>query len=412
MNTASIALDTIGCKLNQAESDALTREFLNAGYHMVSPDKKTDVYILNTCTVTHVADRKARHLLRLARRRNPNALVIAIGCYTKRAYQEIKNIDGVNLVVDDHQNQNLVGLIAEAGYRPKSTAEPNRPFRTRAMLKMQQGCNRHCSYCIVPQTRGKELSIPATKVLNEVGHLIEDGFKEIVLTGTHIGAHDDLVSLVEQILEKTQIERIRLSSLQPADITPSLLKLWQDERLCRHMHLPLQSGSDTVLSRMGRWYSTADFENAVNLARKSIPEISITTDIIVGFPGENEAEFEQSCDFCRRIGFANLHVFTYSPRPNTLAASMKDLSSQTKKERSTKMLKLAKKLSHGFNNRFIGQTMLVLWESKTGSHAEGLTDNYIRVFTKNSGNLSNRLLPTKLVSSYKNGLMGELSDID
>jgi len=412
MNTASIALDTIGCKLNQAESDALARDLHKAGYHIVATEGKTDVYILNTCTVTHVADRKARHLLRLARRRNPGALIMAIGCYAKRAHEEIKNIEGVNLVIDDYQKQNLVDLITKSGYPPKNIVDPRSHFRTRAMLKIQQGCNKHCSYCIVPQTRGKELSVPAVKILGEVEKLIEDGFKEIVLTGTHMGSHDNLVDLVEQILNKTRIERLRLSSLQPTDIAPSLLQLWQDERLCRHIHLPLQSGSDSVLRRMERWYSASDYENAVNLTRKAIPEISITTDIIVGFPDESDAEFEQSYDFCTRMAFANLHVFTYSPRPNTSAALMKDLSAQTKKERSTRMLKLAKNLSQDFQNRFIGQTMLVLWESKTGDYTEGLTDNYIRVFTKNSKNLSNQLLPTKLVSSYKNGLWGELVDIN
>jgi len=409
MNAVSIAVDTIGCKLNQAESDALARDLIVAGYRVIPSDQKADIYILNTCTVTHIADRKARHLLRMAHRRNPEALIIATGCYAKRASKELKGIDGTGIVIEDKQNQNLIELVAKAGYLPHDKCESSYSFRTRAMIKIQQGCNRKCAYCIVPQTRGPELSNPIVQILNEVKHLTDDGFKEIVLTGTHIGSHDDLEKLVQQILENSQIKRLRLSSLQPADITPSLLKLWQDERLCRHIHLPLQSGSDSVLVRMGRWYSTSDFKNAVHLARKGIPEISITTDVIVGFPGESDTEFEQSYDFCRRTEFANLHVFTYSPRPNTFASTMKDLSPQIKKGRSIKMLKLAEKLSQDYKNRFIGQTMLVLWESKTGRFMEGLTDNYIRVFAPATKNLSNELLPAKLVSSYKSGLMGELA---
>ena len=409
MNAVSIAVDTIGCKLNQAESDALARDLIVAGYRVIPSDQKADIYILNTCTVTHIADRKARHLLRMAHRRNPEALIIATGCYAKRASKELKGIDGMGIVIEDKQNQNLIELVAKAGYLPHDKCESSYSFRTRAMIKIQQGCNRKCAYCIVPQTRGPELSNPIVQILNEVKHLTDDGFKEIVLTGTHIGSHDDLEKLVQQILENSQIKRLRLSSLQPADITPSLLKLWQDERLCRHIHLPLQSGSDSVLVRMGRWYSTSDFKNAVHLARKGIPEISITTDVIVGFPGESDTEFEQSYDFCRRTEFANLHVFTYSPRPNTFASTMKDLSPQIKKGRSIKMLKLAEKLSQDYKNRFIGQTMLVLWESKTGRFMEGLTDNYIRVFAPATKNLSNELLPAKLVSSYKSGLMGELA---
>jgi len=412
MKAASISLDTIGCKLNQADSDALARDLIEAGYRVVPAGQKADVYILNTCTVTHIADRKARHLLRMAHRRNPGSLIIATGCYAKRASDELKNIDGVGLVVEDKQEQSPIELMAEAGYLPNNECEPNYPFRTRAMLKIQQGCSRECAYCIVPQTRGAEQSVPAEQVLDEVQSLIGSGFKEIVLTGTHIGSHNDLVSLVEQILKTTQIKRLRLSSLQPTDVTPSLLKLWGDQRLCRHIHLPLQSGCDSVLNRMGRWYTTSEFENAVDLARKAIPEISITTDIIVGFPYESGTEFTQSYDFCKRMEFTNLHVFTYSPRPNTVAAKMDGIGSQTKKERSVKMLQLAEELSHNYNNRFIGQTMLVLWESKNGRFMEGLTDNYIRVFASTSKNLTNELLSTKLVSIYKNGLIGEWVAID
>ena len=412
MKSASIALDVIGCKLNQAESESLSRDLIKAGYRTVSPDKKADVYILNTCTVTHVADRKARHLLRMAHRRNPDALIIATGCYAVRAAGELEDIEGVGLVTIEKRNQRIIDMIANAGYIPDGTEEPGRRLRTRAMLKIQQGCSKRCSYCIVPHARGKEVSIPAAKVLDDVKALIKDGYKEVVLTGTHIGSRDDIEDLVQRILYETDIDRLRLSSLEPADITLSLIKLWRNKRLCRHIHLPLQSGSDAVLKRMGREYSTSDYTKAVDLIRQSVPDCSVTTDMIVGFPQESDSEFEESYHFCKSMCFANLHVFTYSPRPGTPAAALPDLSPQTKKARSTKMLQLAKELSNHFRGRYIGQTMLVLWEEKTGRYYEGFTDNYIRAFTESRCNLANTILPVELTANYRNGLMGRLAGID
>ncbi|MBT3362239.1 MAG: tRNA (N(6)-L-threonylcarbamoyladenosine(37)-C(2))-methylthiotransferase MtaB [Chloroflexi bacterium] len=408
MKTASIAIQTLGCKLNQAESESLARQFTQAGYVIVSPNQNADVYILNTCTVTHIADRKARHFLRLAHRRNPDALVIAIGCYAQNDAETIGDIDGVSMVINNHQEQNLVDVVAQAGYLPCDNNLASGRFRTRAMLKIQSGCTQNCTYCIVPQVRGSEQSVPASQVLSEIKKLINSGFREIVLTGTHVGAHENIVELIDKIV-KTNISRLRLSSLKINDITPSLLELWRDERICRHIHLPLQSGSNTVLKRMGRGYTTADFEDAVTIARKAIPSLSVTTDIIVGFPGETDAEFRQSYDFCQRMEFADIHVFPYSPRPYTVAAQMPDKTSpQVKKKRSNQMLELAKELSYNFRNKFIGQTMLVLWESVNGTYTEGFTDNYIKIYTKSLTNITNQIQEAKLTKHYKNGLIGEL----
>lgn len=404
----AVALETVGCKLNQAETESLARRFLEAGYRLMAPDQCSDVYILNTCTVTHIADRKSRHLLRLAHRRSPGAFIVATGCYAQRAASEISQIDGVNLVIGNSGKDHLVELIQAEGFLPAKSPVQSYPFRTRSTLKIQDGCNQPCSYCIVPRTRGRERSVPIEQVIAEVKARVAEGYKEVILTGTQIGAYGELKELVQRILTETEVQRLRLSSLQPQDLSPSFIELWADERVCRHLHLPLQSGSDALLQRMGRRYLTADYERAVTLAREAVPELSITTDVMVGFPGESEAEFEESYRFCERIGFAAMHVFPYSPRPGTVAARMPDkVKPEIKKERSRRMLKLAQGMAQRFRERFLGQTMMVLWERRNGEHQEGFTDNYIRVFSSSSEPLSNQLLPVKLVASHGNGLWGE-----
>jgi len=404
-----VALDSLGCKLNQADTELLARQFTEAGYRLVSPVGEADVYILNTCTVTHIADRKSRHLLRLAYRRNRNALLIAIGCYAERAPQELAQIEGVDLVLGNEQKPHLVQLLEETGRlgRPlsvqrDSTNSSHIGFRTRALVKVQDGCNSFCAYCIVPLVRGREKSLPVDQVVTEVKHRIANGYKEVVLTGTEIGSYSyngvNLRGLLEHILAETDVVRLRLSSLQPQEISPELIKLWRDERLCRHFHLSLQSGSDSVLRRMRRCYSISDYLQSVSLIRAQVPEAAVTTDIIVGFPGETEAEFEESYNFCWQSEFARIHVFSYSPREGTQASQMPhQVAAQVKKERSQKMLALAKESAQSFSQQFIGKTMPVLWEKRSGDDLwSGHTDNYIKVYTRSNKDLTNKLLPVKL----------------
>ncbi|MQY55721.1 MAG: radical SAM protein [Dehalococcoidia bacterium] len=510
-----VAFYTLGCKLNQAETESLADQFKEAGYQLVAPDDVADIYIANTCTVTHVADRKSRHRLRLARRRNPRAFIIASGCYAQRAPQELAPI--ADLVVDNEEKEHLLEIVrglslqtsfsimaspllrhcepfaschseglVEAlskakGRRPKNLTQDRlreaisplkSTTRVRSLIKIQDGCRSPCAYCIVPRVRAYEYSLSASQIVDEVKLKVARGYKEVVLTGTKIGCYEDAVlsdsegssidlrGLIERILCDTDIRRLHLSSLQPQEISAEFLSLWQDgilsrssesfaschseglaealskakgrrpknlaqgklregtgegPRLCRHLHLALQSGSDGVLQRMKRCYSLDDYRRAIDLIRGAIPGVAITTDVMVGFPGESDEEFEQSYHFCQQAGFANIHVFPFSPRPGTLAARMpQQIDERVKKERKQRMLELAQNCRHSFCEQFLGQVMPVLWEKETslgsGIHS-GLTDNYIRVFTPSYEPLTNKIVSVKLVRFHNQGMWGELVEI-
>ena len=409
-----VAFDTLGCKLNQAETELLAKQFTEAGYNLVSPIDRADVYILNTCTVTHIADRKARHLLRLAHRRNPSAVLVATGCYAQRASRELSQIEGVSFVVSNDEKPQLLRLLEESGHlsNPVQSLTTNLHTRTRSFIKVQDGCNSFCAYCIVPFVRGREKSLPADLIISEIKQRISEGYQEVVLTGTEIGSYDydgvSLKGLLEQILAQTGVTRLRLSSLQPREITPGLIELWRDSRLCRHFHLSLQSGSNTVLGRMKRRYSVSDYQRTVSTIRALLSEAAITTDIIVGFPGETDSEFEESYQFCRQTGFARIHVFAYSLRRETQAAWMPhQIGDKVKRERSERMLVLAKEAAQNFRQRFPGKTMPVLWEKQTNGIWSGLTDNYIKVYTRSNEDLTNKLLPVKLTEVRGDGVWGE-----
>ena len=438
-----VAFYTLGCKLNQAETESLAGQFGQAGYQLVAADNVADIYIANTCTVTHVADRKSRHWLRAAKRRNTGALVIATGCYAQRAPQELAPI--ADLVVDNEEKEHLVevasgwSLQAPRDVRLLRFTRNDRETgiaRVRSLIKIQDGCRSPCAYCIVPRVRAYEYSLPASQLINEVKLKVALGYREVVLTGTKIGSYKDAVlsdserssidlrGLIELILCDTDIKRLRLSSLQPQEISAQFLSLWQDgilsrspepsegHRLCCHFHLALQSGSDTVLQRMRRRYSLDDYQRAINLIRGAIPEVAITTDLMVGFPGESDEEFEQSYHFCQQAGFANIHVFPFSPRPGTLAARMpQQIDERVKKERKQRMLELAQECRHSFYQQFLGQVMPVLWEKETSLDSgiySGLTDNYIRVFTQSYKSLTNKIVLVKLMGFHNQGMWGEL----
>ena len=455
-----VALYTLGCKLNQAETESLANSFSHAGFQLVTLNDGADIYIANTCTVTHIADRKSRHWLRLARRKNPQALIIATGCYAQRSPQELASL--VDLVVDNKEKEHLPEIVwglqlptrpsmpamtnATAGRSPLHHCQPRLHrsesiypiadnIRTRSLIKIQDGCHSPCTYCIVPKVRPHEYSLPASQIIDEVKQKVVLGYKEVVLTGTKIGGYKDAVlsdiegsitdlrDLVQRILRDTCIERLRLSSLQPSEISPELLDLWQDERLCRHFHLALQSGSETVLQRMRRSYSLDQYQRTVNLIKEMIPDAAITIDIIVGFPGESAEEFEQNYSFCQQAGFANIHVFPYSPRPETEAARMPDqIKDKVKAERNQRMLELSRSARRNFCEQFLGQTMPVLWEkemptlssipgevgtSRGSGIYSGLTSNYIRVFAHSKKSLNNDITPVRLVKFHNQEIWGE-----
>ena len=422
-----IAFYTLGCKLNQAETESLANHFSQAGYQLVGTDDSADIYVANTCTVTHIADRKSRHWLRMMRRKNPQAFIIATGCYAQRAHEELAPI--ADLVLGNEDKERLLEIVeglSSPGHlttihqisgRPREASlTPANGTRSRSLIKIQDGCHSPCTYCVVPLVRPYEHSLPASEIIDEIRQKVAAGYKEVVLTGTKVGCYKDdgagLSNLLKRILNDTGIERLRLSSLQPQEISPELLALWQNRRLCRHFHLALQSGSDFVLQRMKRNYSLNDYAKAATSIKEALPGVAITTDIMVAFPGESDKEFEQSYRFCQQIGFANIHVFPFSPRPGSQAAKMSNkVKDKVKRERLQKMLALAAHHRESFCEQFLGRTMPVLWEKETGpgsSMYSGLTDNYIRVFAHSDKPLANKIAPVKLVKFQDQGTWGEL----
>ncbi len=392
-----IALDTLGCKLNQAETEALARELLSSGQELVTQPENADIFVLFTCTVTHTADAKARHLLNRVRRCNPGILIVATGCYAQREPAALEKL--ADIVVDNRDkatlSQKLMDLeISQRRTTPVIKTEILR--RTRSFVKIQDGCNHFCAYCIVPHVRQGEKSQPLQEIVKTINKLESEGYQEIVLTGTRIGGYQDhgknLADLIQTLLSRTAIKRFRLSSLQPQEIKPELLSLWADKRLCPHFHLSLQSGSDTVLKRMNRRYTTGQYAGMVEAIRRQVPEAAITTDVIVGFPGETDAEFEESLDFCRRMEFARLHVFIFSPRTGTAAAVMPEqVDEKVKKHRSQMMLAVAEENTRKFREKFRGNLLDVLWEKVEDGVWSGVTGNYIRVYKKDDQETGNRI---------------------
>ncbi|MBI2869707.1 MAG: tRNA (N(6)-L-threonylcarbamoyladenosine(37)-C(2))-methylthiotransferase MtaB [Chloroflexi bacterium] len=410
----SVALATLGCKLNQAESELLARQLYAAGFNLVSSVAEADIYLVNTCTVTGEADRKARQMLRSAHDENPRARLVVTGCYAKRAARELDGIQGLSLVIGDGETGRLPGLLRELSGvdTPGSPrGEPGFHRRTRTFLKIQEGCRNFCTYCIVPFVRSEVSSRPIREVVEQVSRRAAEGYKEVVLTGTEVGLYEhggsDISGLLAALLSGTSIARLRLSSLQPQEISSDLLRLWRDPRLCPHFHLSLQSGSPGVLRRMKRLYSPADYRRAVEGIRAAVPDAAITTDIIVGFPGETDAEFQESLEFCRGMGFARIHVFPYSQRPGTAAAAMGPrTTAATVKRRSRQMLELGRESTRLFMENYLGREMLVLMEGRSEGVWSGLTGNYIKVYAKSRADLANELVAVKLTGLAGDGMRG------
>ncbi len=374
---------------------------------MVEHVREADIYVLNTCTVTATADSKARQALRAARRENPDAVVVAAGCYPQRAAQELALMPAVSLVVGNEKKDQLVSL-AVAAHREKAgnhweqmnsvavrnigqSVSGNLPGRSRGMVKIQEGCDQVCVYCIVPKVRGRERSIPPQEVVRQVSLRFDEGCREVALTGTQLGTYGfdipgtDLRQLIGQILTETDIDRLRVSSLQPQEIDSDLLQFWLDDsRLCPHFHIPLQSGCDQTLKAMRRRYTTRQFADTVSLVRQVIPGVAITADLITGFPGEGDKQFEETLAFVEAMEFSDIHVFPYSKRPGTSAVYLPgQVSEPTKKERTARAIEVGRQSFENFRLKQLGTERPVLWEGMGGSRGVsrllGLTDNYIRV---------------------------------
>ena len=415
MDTPTVYIETHGCKLNEADTQAMSQRFLEAGYGLSSRPDDASVHVVNTCTVTHVADGKARQALRRAKRGNPGSLVVATGCYAQRAPDELNQLEEVDVVLGNTQKDALVGEVsqlldfygAESPGLDTIDQERGPVLLSRAMIKIQEGCNQVCAYCIVPKVRGRERSIPPQTLVSQVNDLVRQGYREVVLTGTQLGSYgfdipgESLTGMLRRLLVETAIPRLRVSSLQPQEITDELLELWQDERLCPHFHLPLQSGSEAVLEQMRRRYSPGRYLEAVRMVRRAVPHAAVTADVIVGFPGETVEQFQDTYDLCSEVGFAAIHVFPYSARPGTTAAYLKPkVDSKEVRRRMEMMLDLAKRQAKSYRESLLGARSTVLWESgKPLGNTQvwsGLTGNYVRVATASCKPLRNTITPVVL----------------
>jgi threonylcarbamoyladenosine tRNA methylthiotransferase MtaB len=390
-----VHLRMLGCRLNQAEIDMMTRQFQAQGHEIVASPGDADQIVINTCAVTQDASHSSRQLVRQMHRVNADAAITVTGCYAQIEPHMIAVLPGVARVVDNVAKDRLVETMTGQSFDAEPLARQRdsaRAARTRAFVKVQDGCDNACTFCVTTVARGEGRSRSLTDVLHEIQMLHGAGYGEIVLTGVHLGSYghdrgeqDGLYALVRAILSETDVPRLRLSSLEPWDLSPEFFDLWQDKRLCRHVHLPLQSGCDSTLRRMARRTTQAQFSALVHEARLSVPEMCITTDVIVGFPGESDDEFETSFAFVREMEFAGLHVFRYSKRPGTPAARMRQhVSEAIKRERSQRMIALGELQEQRYAERFCGQVFPVLWEQVAGVTDDGFinvgyTDNYIRV---------------------------------
>jgi len=413
-----IYLHSLGCRLNESEVETMARRFASAGHVIVTDPAEADVCVVNTCAVTAEAARKSRHCVRALARANPAARLAVTGCYATLAPERCAALPGAAWVVPNAEKEGLVAAVLPAQPRPaEAEAGPPVRLRTRAFVKVQDGCDNHCTYCVVRLLRGPARSRPLADVVRQVQALVEAGYQEAVLTGVNLGSYgrdlglpDGLYTLVAALLARTALPRLRLSSLEPWDLNESAFGLWENPRMCRQLHLPLQSGCDETLRRMGRRITTAAFARLVVAARAAVPDLAVTTDVIVGFPGEDAAAFRASCDFVAGMGFARLHVFPYSSRPGTSACRLPgQVARAERRDRARVMRELGAAQASRFRQRFVGRDMMVLWEQRARDGLwTGLTDNYLRVVARAEGNLHNTITATRLLAVENGHLSGEL----
>lgn len=433
---AKIAFYTLGCKVNQADTASMENLFLRSGHQLVSFDGEADVYIINTCVVTNTGQRKSRQTIHRAIRKNPNALIVVTGCYPQTAAEEVKAIAGVDMIIGNQDRAQIVRLVEERlAHRQTDTLDAVHKLtastafeemaagditdKTRAFLKIQEGCNQFCTYCIIPYARGPLRSRSLESIRTETQRLISAGFKEIVLIGIHLGCYGKenpdgptLYDAVKTVLDVPGVQRLRLGSLESVEVEPRLLTLMQeDARFCRHLHLPLQSGCDKTLQAMHRPYTTAKFKTLLADIKNRVPDIAITTDVIVGFPGETEADFETTCKFAESCGFSKMHIFPFSARKGTPAEKFAGaVTEAVKKERADILGRIDETMHKTFLQAMVGQNAEVLFEQPAGEdYFEGLTGNYQRVFVKSGGrNLGGEILPVKITAFDGEKLLGEI----
>lgn len=407
----TVAFCTLGCKVNQYETNAMMQKMIEAGYEVVDFETKADIYIINTCTVTNMADKKSRQMLRRVKEINPEAILVAVGCYAQVAKEKLEQIPEIDLILGINEKNDIVKYVEQASKNTYVSdvlhqtefldfGDVTYTEKTRAVIKVQDGCNQFCSYCIIPYARGRIRSRKPESVIKEITDVAKEGIKEVVITGIHIASYGKdfnteyrLIDLLEEIQKVDGIQRIRLGSLEPTLITEKFVtRLKKLSKICDHFHLSLQSGCNETLKRMNRKYTTDQFRHVVELLRNAYPEVHLTTDVIVGFPGETEEEFNKTYEFLKEIKFYKMHVFKYSPRNGTVAAKMPNqIDGNIKEERSNKLIELSDENEKEYNQKYIGKEVEVLLEEREGEYLKGHTTNYMVVKMKTNENLENTI---------------------
>ena len=409
----TVAFCTLGCKVNQYETNAMMQKMIEAGYEVVDFETKADIYIINTCTVTNMADKKSRQMLRRVKEINPEAILVAVGCYAQVAKEKLEQIPEIDLILGINEKNDIVKYVEQTSKNTYVSdvlhqtefldfGDVTYTEKTRAVIKVQDGCNQFCSYCIIPYARGRIRSRRPESVIKEITDVAKEGIKEVVITGIHIASYGKdfnmepeymLIDLLEEIQKVDGIQRIRLGSLEPTLITEEFVtRLKKLSKICDHFHLSLQSGCDETLKRMNRKYTTDQFRHVVKLLREAYPEVHLTTDVIVGFPGETEEEFNKTYEFLKEIKFYKMHVFKYSQRSGTVAAKMHNqIDGNIKEKRSNKLIELSDKNEKEYNKKYIGKEVKVLLEEREGEYLKGHTTNYMVVKMKTNENLENTI---------------------
>lgn len=428
-----VAFFTLGCKVNQADTASMEKLFLQAGYDLVAFEDVADVYVINTCVVTNVAQSKSRQIIRRAIKKNPSAVIAVAGCYPQTNAKEAKDIEGVDLLIGNDQRHRIVEFVEkvqQSGYVDavrsftknvefEELLAGNVDNRTRAFLKVQEGCNQFCTFCIIPYARGPLRSRSIDSIRSEAKRLASLGFKEIVLIGIHLGAYGSekkdgykLTDAVKAVLSVPEIARIRLGSLESIEIDDELLSMMvEQERICRHLHLPLQSGCNDILKRMNRPYSVEDFSELAEKIKKIIPDIAITTDVIVGFPGETKEMFQETCDFVKKMNFSKVHVFPFSVRKGTPAEKFsQQIEAKEKDLRAKELIRISdnnkKEILKGFIEKY-EQVLFEQIDTETGLMS-GMTKGYFKVFAKSNEEFLGQIKTVKINSLYKEDLFGEI----